>query len=70
MLPNIDYDSAATTAWDADIKSLTTFKDTVVPALVKDLLESVIAVLTLVRVSFPIRSSLLHLLISGTTRAR
>ena len=67
-IPNIGCDPETTVTMSADIKSLATLKDTFEPAQVKGVFESVIAILTLVKVSFPVRFSLLDLLIGGTTR--
>jgi hypothetical protein len=53
---------------DADVKSLATFKEKVESALVKDLLEPVIAILTNVKVGFSAEFSLSRSLISGTIR--
>lgn len=60
ILSNIDCDSKTSIVTDADIKTLTTFKDAAESAVVKDVFESVIAILTLARVSFPVRFSLLR----------
>ena len=51
-LPNVGCRSEATIALDADMKSLTISKDTVEPASVKDLVESVIPILARFGVSF------------------
>ena len=69
-IPNIGCDPETIIAMNADIKSLTTLKDTFEPAVVKGVFESVIAILTLVKVIFPVPFSLLHLLIGGTNRTR
>ena len=69
-VPNIDCHSEATVALNTDIRSLTTSKDRVEPALAKEVFESVIAILTLVRVSVPVRFPLLHSHIGGTSRTR
>lgn len=65
---NIGCDPETTIAMNADIKSLATLKDTFEPAPVKGVFESVVGILTLVKVGFPVRFSLLDLLIGGTTR--
>jgi hypothetical protein len=69
-LPNVDCHPATTAALDTDTKSLTISKNAVKPALVKDLFESVVSILTLAEVSLPVRFSLLDLLIGETTRVR
>ena len=67
-LSNINCDSEVAIVMNADIKSLAAFKDTAESTLVKEVFESVIVILTLARVSFPVRISSLRSLISETTR--
>ena len=68
-LPSIEPQSATTTALNSDIETLTAFKDTLADIPIKGVLESVIFILTLVKVShFPFL--FLHPLIIHTTRTR
>ena len=68
-LPNIESHLATTTMINADIETLTAFKDIVEVAPVKAVFESIIAILTLVKVRF-LLFPLLHPLIGDTARAR
>jgi len=58
--PDVEDRSAVTAVLSADIKTLTTFKDIVEAAPVKVVFESVIVVLTLVRVRFLALSPFSH----------
>ena len=66
---NVEYHPATATMLNADIEALTAFKDTIEVAPVKAVFESIIAILTLVKVRF-LLFPLLHPLIGDTTRAR
>jgi len=68
--PNIEHQPAITAVLNAEINTLTVFKDSIESTPIKAVFESVIAILTLVRVRFPVLVPLLHPLISGTTRTR
>ena len=61
--------SVTTAVLNADIETLTAFKDTIEVAPVKAVFESIIVILTLVKVRF-LLFPLLHPLIGDTTRAR
>ena len=68
--PNVSNHSTTTSALNADIETLAAFKDVVETTPVKAVLESVIGILTLVRVSLLVLFPFLHPLIGGTTRTR
>ena len=59
-----------TTVLNADMEILATFKDTIEATPVKAVFESVIGILTLVRVRFLVLFSFLHPLIGEATRMR
>ena len=67
--PNVEPHSVTTAVLNADIETLTAFKDTIEVAPVKAVFESIIVILTLVKVRF-LLFPLLHPLIGDTTRAR
>ena len=67
--PNIESRLATTTMLNADIETLIAFNDIVEVAPVKAVFESIIAILTLVKVRF-LLFPLLHPLIGDTARAR
>ena len=66
----IEHHPAITTTLNADIETLTTFKDTLEATPVKPIFESIIVILTLVRVRLLVLFLFLHLLISNTVRTR
>ena len=66
--PNVEPRSSTSAAFNADIGALNAFKDTIVITPVKVVFESVIAILTLVRVRL-VPAPLLHLLTKRATRA-
>ncbi|KAF9789169.1 hypothetical protein BJ322DRAFT_524672 [Thelephora terrestris] len=59
--PNADYHWATPVTLDADIKSFTTSKDTIVAAPLKDVFESVINILCLVKEKMAEESSFVEL---------
>jgi len=63
-------DSVTTAMFNAHIETLTTSKDMVKATLVKEVFESVIAILTLVRVRLLALFPFLHPLIGDTARTR
>lgn len=63
-----DYHSATTTALNTDIQHFTTSRCMVEVSPVKTVFESVVAILTLVRVGFPVQFLYFHLLIGDRTR--
>jgi len=67
---NVAQHEMTTAVLNADIDTLTAFKDTIESIPVKGVFESVIGILTLVRVSLPTSFPLSRPLISGTTRTR
>jgi len=68
--PNSEYNTATTAMLNTDIETLTASKDTVKATPVKAVFESVIAILTLVRVRLLVPFSFSRLLIGDTTRTR
>lgn len=66
--PNIEPHLATVAMLNANIETITTFKDIIEVAPVKAVFESIIVILTLVKVRF-LLFSLLHPLISDTIRA-
>jgi len=67
---NVTHHSTTTATLSAEIKVLTAFKSIVEFTPAKAIFESVIVVLTLVRVSFLVPFPFSYLLISGMTRTR
>jgi hypothetical protein len=68
--PNVESHSATTAALNADIETLTAAKGTLEIIPVKVVVESVIVILTLVRVRVPGFSSCLCSLLDNTVRTR
>jgi hypothetical protein len=68
--PNVESHSATTAAFDADIGTLTAAKDTLEIIPVKVVFESVIVILTLVRVRVLILLPCLYSLLDNTIRTR
>ena len=68
--PNAEHRSATTAVLSAHLETLNAFKDMVEAVPVKAVFESVIVILTLVRVRFPVLFPFSHLLINGTTRTK
>ena len=66
---NVEYHLATVAMLNANIEALTAFKDTVEVAPAKVVFESIISIITLVKVRF-LLFPLLHPLIGDTTRAR
>ena len=69
-LPNVGSRSTTTAVLNADIETLTTARDTLEIIPVKAVFESVIVILTLVRVRDPVLSPCLCLLLDNTIRTR
>jgi len=67
---NVEHQPAITSVLTAEIKTLTDFKDIIESTPVKAVFESVITILTLVRVRLLVLFPFLHALISGTTRTK
>jgi len=67
---NVAQHEAITAVLNADIETLTTLKDTIESIPVNGVFESVIGILTLVRVSLLTPFPLSRPLISSTTRTR
>ena len=68
--PDIKSRSVTIAMLNADIETLAAFKDTVEATPVKVVFESVIVILTLVRVRFPVLFQFSHSLINDTTGTR
>ena len=65
-----ESDSAKVAVLDANIETLTAFRDMVEATPLKAIFESVILILTIVRVRLGFLFLFLHRLIGGTTRTR
>lgn len=68
--PVVEPHPTTNAALSADMKTFAAFKDTVKATPIKTVLESVIVVLTLVRVRVPVLSPFSHPLIGDITRTR
>ena len=68
--PNIQSLSVTIAILNADIETFAAFNDTVEPTPVKAVFESVIVILTLVRVGFLVLFRISYSLIGDTTRTR
>lgn len=66
----IGHHPAITAILDIDIETLTAIKDTLEATSIKPIFESIIAILTLVRVSLLVLFPFLHSLISNMVRTR
>ena len=68
--PDVELHSVTTAMLGADIETLAAFKDTIQPTPVKAVFESVIGILTLVRVRSLVLFPFLRSLIGETNRTR
>jgi len=66
----IEHHPAVTAILNTDIETFTAFKDTLKATPVKAIFESIIVILTLVRVSLRVLFSSSHSLIGNTVRTR
>jgi len=66
----IEHHPAITVILDTDIETHTAFKDTLEATSIKPIFESIIAILTLVRVSLLVLFPFLRSLISNTVRTK
>ena len=66
----VEHDPTITPMFNTDIETFTAFKDTLKATPVKAMFESIIVILTLVRVGFLALFPLLHSLIDRTARTR
>ena len=70
ILSAIEHRSAVTATLNTDIETLTAFKDTLNPTPVTPIFESIIVILTLVRVRLLVLFPFPHSLIGNTIRTR
>ena len=68
--PTIEHHPSITTILNSDIETLTALKDTLEATHIKPIFESIIVILTLVRVRLLVLFPFLHSLISNTVRTR